>query len=285
MLNLRETMKISGKMKNNIKISYIIAGAVVLILLLIFGNRMFLIIDAGERGVIFRPYTSGLDRENIYGEGFHVVAPWNRMYVYNVREQQREETMDVLDKSGLYINVDVTVRFNPSFHSISALHERFGIDYVNILVIPEVRSSVRQVAGRYTAEEIYSTKRQEVEGAIIDETRKTLGENYIDMRALLIRSIDLPPQIKTAIESKLTQEQEALAYEFRLNKEKSEAERKRIEAQGISDYNKIISASLTDNILKQKGIDATLELAKSSNSKVVVVGSGKDGLPLILGNN
>jgi regulator of protease activity HflC (stomatin/prohibitin superfamily) len=285
MLNLHETMKIFLKMKSNIKISYIIAGAVALILLLIFGNRMFMIIDAGERGVIFRPYTSGLDRENIYGEGFHVVAPWNRMYVYNVREQQREETMDVLDKSGLYINVDVTVRFNPSFTSISALHERFGIDYVNILVVPEVRSSVRQVAGRYTAEEIYSTKRQEVEGAIIDETRKTLGENYIDMRALLIRSIDLPPQIKTAIESKLTQEQEALAYEFRLNKEKSEAERKRLEAQGISDYNKIISASLTENILKQKGIDATIELAKSANSKVVVVGSGKDGLPLILGNN
>jgi len=268
--------------KLNFKTSYIIVGVVFLIL---FGNRMFLIIDAGERGVIFRPYTSGLDRDNIYGEGFHVVAPWNRMYVYNVREQQREETMDVLDKSGLKINVDVTVRFNPSFNEIPSLHERFGPDYVNVLVVPEVRSSVRQVSGRYTAEEIYSTKRQQVEGAIIEETRKTLGDNFIEMRALLIRSIDLPAQIKTAIESKLTQEQEALAYEFRLNKEKSEAERRRIEAQGISDYNKIISASLTENILKQKGIDATLDLAKSANTKVVVVGSGKEGLPLILGGN
>ncbi|HNU78405.1 MAG: prohibitin family protein [Prolixibacteraceae bacterium] len=271
--------------KLNFKTSYIIVGVVFLILLIIFGNRMFLIIDAGERGVIFRPYTSGLDRDNIYGEGFHVVAPWNRMYVYNVREQQREETMDVLDKSGLKINVDVTVRFNPSFNEIPSLHERFGPDYVNVLVVPEVRSSVRQVSGRYTAEEIYSTKRQQVEGAIIEETRKTLGDNFIEMRALLIRSIDLPAQIKTAIESKLTQEQEALAYEFRLNKEKSEAERRRIEAQGISDYNKIISASLTENILKQKGIDATLDLAKSANTKVVVVGSGKEGLPLILGGN
>jgi regulator of protease activity HflC (stomatin/prohibitin superfamily) len=153
------------------------------------------------------------------------------------------------------------------------------------LVVPEVRSSVRQVAGRYSAEEIYSTKRQAVEGSIIEETRKTLGTNFIDMRALLIRGINLPPQIKGAIESKLTQEQEALAYEFRLTRESSEAERKRIEAQGIADYNKIISASITDNILKQKGIDATLELAKSGNAKVVVVGSGKDGLPMILGNN
>ena len=271
--------------KLNLKTSWLVAGVVVSLLVLVFGNRMFLIIDAGERGVIFRPYTSGLDRENIFGEGFHVVAPWNRMYVYNVREQQREETMDVLDKSGLYINVDVTVRFNPLFNTIPFLHDRFGVEYVNVLVIPEVRSSVRQVAGRYTAEEIYSTMRQQVESEIIEETKKTLGANFIDMRALLIRSIDLPTQIKTAIESKLTQEQEALAYEFRLNREESEAERKRIEAQGIADYNRIISSSLTDNILKQKGIDATLDLAKSANSKVVVVGSGKDGLPLILGGN
>ncbi len=272
-------------MKWNIKTSYLITGVIILIVLLLFGNKMFMIIDAGERGVVFRPYTSGLDRQNTFGEGFHVVAPWNTMYVYNVREQQREETMDVLDKNGLYINMDVTVRFNPLFDKIPFLHERFGINYVNVLVIPEVRSSVRQVAGRYTAEEIYSTKRSEVEGAIIEETRKTLSENFIDMRALLIRSINLPAQIKEAIENKLKQEQEALAYEFRLSREKSEAERKRIEAQGVSDYNRIISASLTENILKQRGIEATLELSQSANAKVVVVGSGKDGLPLILGGN
>lgn len=272
-------------MNFNFKTTYLIAAAAVLVVILLFGSRMFLIIDAGERGVIFRPYTSGLDRETIFGEGFHVVAPWNRMFVYNVREQQREETMDVLDKNGLSINVDVTVRFNPLFDQIPFLHERFGINFINVLVVPEVRSSVRQVAGRFSAEEIYSTKRQQVEGAIIEETRRTLGSNFIDMRALLIRSINLPPQIKNAIESKLTQEQEALAYEFRLNREESEADRRRIEAQGIADYNRIISASLTENILKQKGIDATLDLAKSANSKVVVVGSGKDGLPLILGGN
>ena len=105
------------------------------------------------------------------------------------------------------------------------------------------------------------------------------------MRALLIRSINLPDQIKGAIESKLKQEQEALAYEFRLQREESEAERKRIEAEGIAKYNSIISASLTENILRQRGIDATVGLAESPNSKVVVIGSGKEGLPLILGNN
>ncbi|MDD2382309.1 MAG: hypothetical protein PHV35_11490, partial [Mariniphaga sp.] len=129
------------------------------------------------------------------------------------------------------------------------------------------------------------TKRAEVEQTIKEETRNILGENFIEMRAMLIRSINLPAQIKDAIEVKLKTEQEALAYEFRLRREESEAERRRIEAEGIAAFNRIINASLTTNILQQRGIDATLELAQSPNSKVIVIGSGKDGLPLILGNN
>jgi regulator of protease activity HflC (stomatin/prohibitin superfamily) len=124
-----------------------------------------------------------------------------------------------------------------------------------------------------------------VEQSIIDETELVLSENYIQMKALLIRSINLPEQIKGAIESKLKQEQEALAYEFRLRSEESEAERRRIEAEGIANFNRIINASLTDKIIQQRGIEATIDLAKSPNTKVVVIGSGKDGLPLILGNN
>jgi len=272
-------------MKFNFKSSYIIAAVVLMIILLLFGGRMFFILDAGERGVLFKPYTSGLDKDNIYGEGFHIIAPWNKLYRYNVREQQREEAMDVLDKNGLSISTDVTVRFNPIFNEIGFLYEQFGLNYINVLVIPEVRSSVRQVAGRYTAEEIYSTKRAEVEQAIINETREVLGQNYIEMKALLIRSINLPEQIKNAIENKLQQEQEALAYEFRLRREQSEAERRRIEAEGIANYNRIIDASLTQRILQQRGIEATTSLAESQNSKVIVIGSGKNGLPLILGGN
>lgn len=272
-------------MKFNFKTQYLIAAAVVVILLLLFGGKMFLIIQAGERGVIFKPYTSGLDKENIYSEGFHIIAPWNDMYIYDVREQQRDEPMDVLDKNGLSISMDVTVRFNPVFDKIGFLHQQFGVNFINVLVVPEVRSCVRKVAGRYTAEEIYSTKRAEVEMSIIEETKKVLGDNYIEMKALLIRSINLPAQIKGAIESKLQQEQEALAYEFRLQREQSEAERRRIEAEGIASFNRIVNASLTDKIIQQRGIEATIELAKSQNTKVIVIGSGKDGLPLILGNN
>ncbi len=253
-------------MKN--KVSPIILGLFIgaAILLIIFGSRMFHIIQPGERAVIFKPYTIGLDLNNIKSEGLTVIAPWNQVITYKVKEQTREETMDVLDKNSMSINMDITVRFNPVYNKIGTLHQKFGKDYINVLVIPEVRSVVRSVTGRYTAEELFSTKRKEVEDLIKQETSQVLKDNNIELRALLIRSIQLPAQIKAAIESKLKQEQEALAYQFKLDKEKSEAERRRIEAEGIANYNRIINASLTQSILKQKGIDATIKLSESTLS-------------------
>ena len=265
---------------------YMIVSVVgIVVLLLIFGSQMFYVLKPGERAVIFKKFTTGLDKENILIPGFQVVAPWNDLIRYDVKEQKAEETMDVLDKGGLSINVDVTIIFNPFYERIGYLHESIGINFVSVMLIPNVRSAVRAVTGRYTAEEIYSTKRGEVEAEIIETTRTALAEKNIEMKDLLIRSITLPEKIKAAIESKLQQQQEALAYQYRLERETSEADRMRIQAQGIADYNRIISQSLTSNILKQKGIDATLELANSANSKVVVIGSGKDGMPLILGGN
>jgi regulator of protease activity HflC (stomatin/prohibitin superfamily) len=269
----------------NFKKSYLIIVGVVVVVLLFFGSSMFVTVQPGERAVLFRPFTSGLDKENIYIPGFHVVAPWNTLFVYDVKEQQREETMDVLDKNGLSINVDVSVRFNPTYTRIGYLHEIFGKRYIDNLIVPEVRSSVRQVAGRYTAEEIYSTKRSEVEASIINETKQVLENNDIAMQALLIRSINLPDKIKQAIEKKLEEEQAFLTYQYTLETAKQEAEKRRIDAEGIARFNRILDASLTASILKQRGIEATLDLAKSPNAKVIVVGSTKDGLPLILGGN
>jgi len=265
----------------------IIIGGIGLIVIIALSNSIFLTIQPGETGVLFRKFSGGLDKDKIYEQGFHIIAPWNTMHVYNVKEQTAEESMDVLDKNGLSISVEITVRFNPVHQKIGYLHERFGTGYIGVLVVPEVRSTVRQVMGRYTAEEIYSTKRSEVETAIENETQEVLGSenNNVQMRALLIRSINLPAQIKNAIENKLQQEQEALAYEFRLDKEKSEAERKRIAAEGEARANQIINSSLTNALLKMRGIEATTSLAGSSNSKVIVIGGGKKGLPLILGNN
>jgi len=271
---------------NSKKITRIIVIASVLIVfLLIAGGTMFKVVHPGERAVIFRKFTTGLDKKHVYQPGFYIIAPWNEFYIYDIREQSREETMDILDKNGLSINVDVTVRFNPTYDKIGYLHEKFGPGYVNVLIIPEVRSAVRNIMGKYIAEEIYSTKRTEVERQIINQTREVLKDNFIDMKALLIRSIKLPERIRQAIDAKLQQEQEALAYQFKLEKEKSEAERKRIEAEGIARANDIINKSLTDKLLRMKGIDATIELSKSNNSKIVVIGGGKNGLPLILNSD
>ncbi len=274
-------------MDNRKFLPILLVGGIALIVIVALSNSIFLTIQAGEAGVIFRKFSGGLDKENVYQQGFQVIAPWNTMFVYNIKQQTAEESMDVLDKNGLSISVDVTVRFNPMPNKIGYVHEKFGKAYINVLVVPEVRSTVRQVMGRFAAEEIYSTKRSEVETAIVSETTEVLSheDNNIVMRALLIRSINLPDQIRNAIESKLQQEQEALAYEFRLDKEKSEAERKRIAAEGEAAANAIINSSLTTALLKMRGIEATTALASSPNAKVIVIGSGKDGLPLILGNN
>jgi len=259
----------------------VIAGAVFFFLMLV-GSQVAVTIDPGERAIIFRKFTTGLDKEQIFQPGFHLIAPWNSIYVYEVKEQKVEESMDILDKNGLSMAIDITVRYNPTYEKIGYLHEEFGRSYVDRLVIPEVRSAVRKVMGRYEAEEIYSTKRNEVEQTIIDETKTILAENNVIMKALLIRSIRLPEKIRQAIDDKLKQEQEASAYRYRLDKEESEAERKRIAASGEAAANKIINSSLTPSLLKMRGIEATIELSKSNNAKVVVIGSGENGMPLIL---
>jgi len=264
---------------------YIILGIIALFVVMGISSSIFYTIGPSERAIIFYKFGQGLDKDNVVGTGFHMKAPWNEVYIYSVNEMSSDENMDVLDKSGLSIHVDITLRYSPVPEKIGFIHEKFTKNYVNVLVIPEVRSTVRQVMGRFTAEEIYSTRRAEVETAIRTETEKILQLNFVQAPAVLIRSINLPEQIKAAIENKLQQEQEALAYQFRLDKEKSEAERKRIAAEGESRANNIINNSLTNNLLKMRGIEATLELSKSPNAKVIVIGSGGDGMPLILGNN
>lgn len=279
----------------NKKVVGVIVGlAILLLFITIISMATFIIIEPGQRGVIFRPWTSGLDKENIYVEGVHIVAPWNSLEVYDVKEQSIEFSnegsqtgesfgeLDVLDKNGLTIEVEVTVRFHPMYDKIGYIHEQFGQGYPAKLVIPEVRSAVRKIMGKYTAEEIYSTKRQELEDQIIKETSEVLSKNNIKMTALLIRSIVIPPELKKAIETKQTRQQEALALEYDIQKEEKEKQRKITEAEGIAAYNNIINASMSDKVITYEGIQATLKLAESQNSKVIVIGGGGNGLPLIL---
>jgi len=187
--------------------------------------------------------------------------------------------------NGLEIKLDASAWFEPKREFLGKLHQEKGEAYVQRVLLPTIRSAARSVVGRYTPEQLYSSKRDAIQVEIYDETQKIVDEQYIQLNQILIRDVTLPATIKEAIERKLKQEQESLEYEFRLVTAKKEAEKVTIEAQGKADANRILSASLTDKILQDKGIDATLELAKSPNSKVVIVGSGDSGLPLILGNN
>ena len=270
-------------MKQNKLASLAVVGVISLILIISLSNSLFLTIDAGEKGVLFEPFGKGLDKENIYSSGFHIIAPWNTMYRYDVREKQLEEKMTVLSNNGLNITIDLTVRVNPDHTKIGDLHEKFGEGYSESLVRAEVRSSARKIFGRFGPEELYSTKRDEVQTMIEQDLGETLKKNFINLKAVLIRDIELPEKVKNAIEEKLEAEQSALKYEFILAQERKEAERKIIEANAKAESNRILNASLSDNILRDKGIEATLKLAESPNAKVVIVG-GSDGLPLILGN-
>lgn len=256
------------------------------ILLIIIIAKSSVTISSGHVGVLYQTFGNGVVTDQPpLGEGFHIIAPWNRVFVYEVRQQELSEKMQVLSSNGLEIKLDASAWYQPVATDVAKLHQEKGENYLQRVIQPAIRSAARSVVGRYTPEQLYSSKRDAIQTEIYEETKKILDNQYIQLNEVLVRDVTLPAAIKDAIERKLRQEQESLEYEFRLEKATKEAQKVRIEAQGKADANAILSASLTDKVLQDKGIDATLELAKSPNAKVVIVGSGDSGLPLILGNN
>ena len=242
-------------------------------------------IDAGQGGVLYKPLADGVVlNQPALKEGYHIIAPWNDVQKFELRQQEFFDQMKILSSNGLDIQLDASIWYQPDESKLALLYKTKGVDYLEKLVRPALRSATREVVGRYTPEDIYSLKRGVIQKEILEESKLILDDQHVQVNKILVRDVTLPPTIKDAIELKLKQEQEAKAYEFRLVKASKEAEKVRIDAQGKADANRILSASLTDKILKDKGIEATLKLAESPNTKVVIVG-GKDGMPLILGNN
>lgn len=254
-------------------------------LIIVLSKTIFITIDPGDRGVLFKRFSGGIDTEHTYDQGFQIVAPWNKMYIYDVKINESFEKMSVLSKNGLNIDVELSFRFYPERDKVGILHNEIGQSYRDKIIIPEIRSATREVIGKYLPEELYSTKREVIQEEIYQLCRDKIIKKNLILDDVLIREVGLPQTLKEAIERKLKEEQESLQYEFILVKERKEAERIVIEAQAKADANRILNASLTSNILKDKGIEATLKLANSPNSKVVVVGSSDNGgLPLILNN-
>ena len=257
-----------------------------LIVLFLLVSKSAVTVDSGEAGVLFKTFGDGVVvDEPPMGEGFHIVAPWNKVFIYEVRQQELFEKMKVLSSNGLEIQIDASAWYEPVYNELGNLHQSLGQGYLQRVIQPAIRSAARSVIGRYTPDDLYSTKRDAIQVEIFEETKKILDRQYVQLNEVLVRDVTLPPTIKEAIERKLKQEQESLEYEFRLESARKEAEKVIIEAQGKADANRILSASLTEKILQDKGIEATTKLAESPNTKVVVIGSAKDGLPIILGDN
>ncbi len=238
-------------------------------------------VDAGYGGVLWTALDGTQDDK--YVEGWFFVAPWNKLITYNVRTQDRPEELHVLASNGLSIRLEASLRYRADSAKLAKLHTTLGPGYYDVMVAPLLRSAAREVGGRYTPEEIYSTKRSAVEQGIYDEVKVKLKDRPIILEAILVRNVDLPDKLKRAINDKLEEEQRALKMKFTLDREVLEAQRKEIEAKGIAERNRIITASITENLLRYEGIKATERLASSKNAKTVVIGGGKDGMPLILG--
>ena len=260
----------------------ILIGVILLVILI---AKSAVTIDSGEAGVLFETFGEGVViDEPPMGEGFHLVLPWNKVFIYEVRQQELFEKMKVLSSNGLEIQIDASAWYEPVYDQLGNLHQSLGQSYLQRVIQPAIRSAARSVVGRYTPEQLYSSKRDAIQDEIFAETKKILEKQYVQLNEVLVRDVTLPNTIKEAIERKLKQEQESLEYEFRLVTASKEAEKVIIDAKGKAESNRILSASLTDKILQDKGIEATVKLAESPNSKIIVIGSGDSGMPIILGN-
>lgn len=281
--------------KNKRLIQLAVIGGGVLLLIIIFSSQIFVSIDQGERGVVFRPLSGGIKlEEKPYTPGLHVLAPWNRMITYSIREKTYDagtvsgsggaddKELNVLSSNGLDIGLQLTVRYRVMPDSIGYLYSSLGKNYKHKVIVPSVRSATRLVIGQYKPEELYSSEKQEIQLKIKQRLNTKLDKSYLNLVAINIRSIRLPDKIAAAIERKLAEEQKIQQKEYAKQKEKKEAERRKIEAQGKADANRILDQSLTKKVLRDKGIEATEALATSENAKTVVIGGGSDGLPLIL---
>jgi regulator of protease activity HflC (stomatin/prohibitin superfamily) len=260
----------------------VIVAGILLFLVIYFWESIFVTIGSGQEGVMYRRFFGGTVTDKLLGEGIHFVPPWDHIFVYNVRHQEVEHSMPALTQDGLTVTVNLSIRYRPQKELVGLLHQSIGPDYKNIVVVPEVEGSVRRVVGGSPVGSIYQNA-SGLDQLVLDDSQDKTQRSYIDLDAVVLRSIDLPKDLQAQIEAKMVDKEKALAYQYKLQIAESEAEKKRIDAGGVAAANTILNPSLTAGVLQWEGIQATRELAKSENAKTIVIGSKSDGLPLILG--
>lgn len=315
-------------------ITLLLIALVLVLLFLFFSPDIIISIGPGEAGVLWKRFDGGTvtvandgtpfvgrihpnDRgeahgiiENIadaedsevprghrvypYGEGTRVIAPWNEMFIYNIRLQQTSHKYGVLTNDGLEVQTEIAITWKPIEADLGLLHRDVGPDYLNVLLVPVVGACARGEIARFKPDALYSPQRLQIQESIRDCVKQKLRsrfypeetrQSYVMIEDVLIRDVVLPQEVRDAIQAKVAQKHISESYQYRLERERLEADRKAIEAEGIQRFQATINSTISDGYLKWKGIDATLELAKSPNAKVVVIGAGGgDGMPIILGN-
>jgi regulator of protease activity HflC (stomatin/prohibitin superfamily) len=256
---------------------------------LVLGSLAFLfalssalvVVPAGHVGVID---LFGQVTPTTLKSGIRLVNPLASVVKMSVQTQEIKETMNVPSKEGLTVEIDVSGLYHLDPEQAAEVYRSVGQNYVEVLFTPQFRSTSRGVTAGYDARALYTSQREQLADAIAQELRKRIGPRGIVVESTPIRRLELPKGLAASIEEKLRSEQESQRMEFIIQREKQEADRKRIEAQGIADFQRIVSDGISEPLLRWKGIEATNKLAESGNSKIVVIGAGKDGLPLILGN-
>lgn len=258
--------------------------------MMILAPSIFITVPAGHVGVLWLRFFGGTVTDRYYGEGMHMILPWDEMSIYDTRLQNNARMYDTISSNGLAMQVEIAVRYRLDRDSAGLMHKLVGPNYPEILVYPEIGSHARELISRYTPEQLYTETRAFIQGQILERMVTQLGSSLVSQNVrgkmlhiedVLIRSIRLPQRVAEAIESKAEQQQIMLEYEFRLAREEKERDRKRIEAEGVRDFQAIVARTITNEYLRLRGIEATTALATSNNSKMIIIG-GKDGLPVIL---
>jgi len=250
---------------------------------------------------------TAVDPREIREEGLHIIWPWDKLFLYDLRLQSATQTYNAISKDGVNVTAQINVRFQLAHNTVAVLHKFIGPDYLKSVIAPEIGSQARETISQYTAQEVYIS-REEIQEKIRTNAQRSLGshlnklvqpeameeldpkhyndflQDSIQILDTLVLGIELPPDIVAAINRQTEQYYMIQEFKFRVEREAEESRRKQIEADGIAAFQQTVSKGISDSYLRWRGIEATLALAQSPNAKIVVIGTGKDGLPIILGN-
>jgi len=263
----------------------LIGGVVVFgFLILLLWKLIFVVILPGQAGVLYDLFFG--TRPGVYSrEGLTVKFPWNRMYFYELRLQNKSYTVQALSREGMRVDIDMVVLFKPITEELPLLHREIGPEYAERTVSPQSIGAVREYVAEHDSNELYTADAQDLKRDIINATRERMARHHVLINDVILQRLTIPKSIVDAVEQKLAEEQRADAYDFRLKAEKAEAQRLEIKGAALNRYYSLVNGALTPSLLTWRGIEATVELAQSTNSKVIIVGSGKDQMPIILGSD